>query len=169
MRGTLVKACFALALFAVAAAGAQGKRESVGPSIGASIGFTADPGTFLLTLEAPFRVAPGITVGPLLQLGLSDDWTIVAPTANVRYAFDSVGPALVSTSLILVAGFSVLSLSSFLMNSAMGQLTAITIVIALVMDFVLLPALLIEVDGTRETESKTKEERDNEHALAHAG
>ncbi len=88
MRGTLIRACFALTLFAVTAAGAQEKRESVGPSIGASIGFTADPGTFLLALEAPFRVAPHITVGPLLQLGLSDDWTIVAPTANVRYAFD---------------------------------------------------------------------------------
>ncbi len=90
MRGTLLKVCTALALVAttVTAATAQDQRETAGPSLGISFGFTADPENFLLAFEAPFGVAPGVTVGPLLQLGLSDDWTIVAPSANVRYAFD---------------------------------------------------------------------------------
>lgn len=61
----------------------------------------------------------------------------------VRYAFSSVGNALWTTSTVLVAGFLVLSLSSFEMNSGMGKLTAITIVFALVTDFLLLPSLLV--------------------------
>jgi len=61
----------------------------------------------------------------------------------VRYAFANVGKALVVTTLVLIAGFSVLSFSTFSMNSDMGILTAITIGIALITDFLLLPALLI--------------------------
>ena len=65
----------------------------------------------------------------------------------VRYAFKTVGKALVSTTLILTIGFSILGLSSFRMNSWMGQLTAIVIFLALVADFILLPALLLVMDG----------------------
>jgi predicted RND superfamily exporter protein len=61
----------------------------------------------------------------------------------VRYAFANVGKALVVTTVVLIAGFSVLSFSTFSMNSDMGILTAITIAIALITDFLLLPALLI--------------------------
>ncbi|MEM8961330.1 MAG: MMPL family transporter [Acidobacteriota bacterium] len=68
-----------------------------------------------------------------------------APDA-VRYAFRSVGGALWTTSMVLIAGFLVLSLSSFEMNAGMGRLTAITIVLALFTDFLLLPALLATVD-----------------------
>ena len=49
----------------------------------------------------------------------------------VRYAYSTVGRALVVTSIILVAGFGVLSTSAFGMNSAMGMMTAITIALAL--------------------------------------
>jgi len=61
----------------------------------------------------------------------------------VKYAFSTVGEALVATSVILVGGFLVLAQSSFAMNSDMAKLTAITIALALAVDFVLLPALLI--------------------------
>ncbi|MEM9555955.1 MAG: efflux RND transporter permease subunit [Acidobacteriota bacterium] len=64
----------------------------------------------------------------------------------VRFAFRSVGSALWTTSLVLVAGFLVLSLSSFDLNAGMGRLTAITIALALFVDFTLLPALLATVD-----------------------
>ncbi|BFM14733.1 MMPL family transporter [Maricurvus nonylphenolicus] len=64
----------------------------------------------------------------------------------VRYAFSSVGVAIVVTSLILVFGFSVLAQSSFGMNSNMAILTAISIFMALVADFLLLPVLLIKLD-----------------------
>ena len=68
------------------------------------------------------------------------------PDDAVRYAFSSVGMALIVTSIILVAGFSILSFSAFAMNSGMGKLTAITIIFALVADFLLLPPLLIKME-----------------------
>ncbi len=64
----------------------------------------------------------------------------------VRYAFSSVGVAIVVTSIILVIGFSVLAQSSFGMNSNMAILTAIAIILALVLDFLLLPVLLLKWD-----------------------
>lgn len=67
----------------------------------------------------------------------------------VRYAFSSVGVALVVTTIVLFAGFSVLTLSTFKVNADMGLLTAITIVIALVIDFLLLPPLLIKIEGKK--------------------
>ena len=47
---------------------------------------------------------------------------------------------MVVTTLILVVGFSILSMSTFRLNSWMGQLTAIVIVSALIIDLVFLPA-----------------------------
>ena len=64
----------------------------------------------------------------------------------VRYAFSSVGMALWVTTLVLVAGFLVLAQSHFELNSAMGLLTAVTISIALFVDFLFLPPLLMLVD-----------------------
>lgn len=68
-----------------------------------------------------------------------------APEA-VRYAFNSVGKAILVTSLILMAGFGVLAQSDFAMNSLMALLTAIAIAMALLADSLLLPALLIRLD-----------------------
>ncbi len=67
----------------------------------------------------------------------------------VRYAFSTVGVALTVTTIVLMAGFLVISQSNFLVNSQMGALTAVTIVIALIVDFLFLPALLIFVDKDR--------------------
>lgn len=61
----------------------------------------------------------------------------------VRYAFSTVGVALWVTSFVLVAGFLVLSLSSFGMNSDRGLLAAMAIAIALAIDFLFLPTLLL--------------------------
>jgi predicted RND superfamily exporter protein len=70
----------------------------------------------------------------------------LTPEAAVRYAFRNVGMALFTTSVVLVVGFMVLSLSSFELNSGMGLLTAIVISFALLADFLLLPPLLILFD-----------------------
>ncbi|TOM78226.1 RND transporter [Vibrio parahaemolyticus] len=64
----------------------------------------------------------------------------------VRYAFHTVGHALWITTVVLVAGFSVLAMSSFRLNADMGQLSAIVIFIALVVDFLFLPTLLMLFD-----------------------
>ena len=64
----------------------------------------------------------------------------------VRYAFSTVGTALVVTSFILVAGFSILSLSSFGLNAGMGMLTALVLLVALGADLLFLPPLLMQID-----------------------
>jgi hypothetical protein len=70
----------------------------------------------------------------------------------VQYAFGSVGRALWITTFVLVAGFTVLAQSSFKLNSDMGLLTAITILIALIVDFLFLPPLLMKLDnGSKES------------------
>ncbi|WP_031434969.1 efflux RND transporter permease subunit [Methylomarinum vadi] len=65
---------------------------------------------------------------------------------SVRFAFSTVGMALWITSVVLVCGFIVLSFSHFTMNSEMGLMTAITIAFALILDFLLLPPLLMTLD-----------------------
>ena len=65
----------------------------------------------------------------------------------IRYAFSSVGMALVATSLILVGGFLVLAQSAFDLNASMSRMAAITIVFALLADFLLLPSLLMKLDA----------------------
>jgi predicted RND superfamily exporter protein len=68
----------------------------------------------------------------------------------VHYAFGNVGSALLITTLVLVSGFTVLAQSSFKTNAEMGLLTAITLVIALVIDFLLLPPLLMLIDRDKD-------------------
>jgi hypothetical protein len=68
-----------------------------------------------------------------------------APDA-VRYAFKHVGRALLTTSIVLVAGFMVLAQSHFALNSGMGMLTSIIIVLALLADFFFLPPLLMKLE-----------------------
>ncbi len=67
----------------------------------------------------------------------------------VEHAFAHVGQALVATSAILIAGFAVLSTSSYAINQGLGRMTALIIAIALVADLSLLPALLLALARRR--------------------
>ena len=64
----------------------------------------------------------------------------------VRYVFNTVGQALWTTTAVLAAGFLVFATSGFEVSWALGLLVTITIVFALVADFLLLPTLLMAVD-----------------------
>jgi len=64
----------------------------------------------------------------------------------VRYAFNSVGIALLVTSIVLIAGFMILAQSHFVMNAENGLVTSIVIALALAIDFMLLPPLLIKFE-----------------------
>jgi len=66
---------------------------------------------------------------------------------SVRSTFSHSGVAILFTTIILSSGFFVLSFSSFKMNSDVGILTSMIIVFALLGDFLLLPALLVELDN----------------------
>ncbi len=76
-----------------------------------------------------------------------------APEA-VRYAFNNVGRALLYTSIILVAGFAILATSAFKLNSGMGMLSALIVTLALIADFLLLPALLIKIEEKNDAKLK---------------
>ncbi|MEO1657045.1 MAG: MMPL family transporter [Pseudomonadota bacterium] len=71
----------------------------------------------------------------------------------IRYSFNTVGLAIIVNTIILSIGFSVLMFSTFKVTVDMGLLTSLSIVFALVLDFLLLPALLIWTDGDRSTQT----------------
>jgi len=70
----------------------------------------------------------------------------------VRYAFNSVGLALLVTSVVLVVGFMILAQSHFYLNSSMGLLTSAVIMLALIIDLTLLPALLMKFSSSNKGE-----------------
>ena len=51
-------------------------------------GFTADPTLFLLGVEGSHAVSEYVRIGPLVQLGIEDDRTIVASTVNFQFVLD---------------------------------------------------------------------------------
>ena len=68
------------------------------------------------------------------------------PINSVRYSLSTVGAALAIASVILILGFLVLSTSPFFINAMTGLIVAMTIAAALVLDFLLLPPLLLLFD-----------------------
>lgn len=106
------------------------------------------------------RVGLALSVLVALTLGIVVDDTIhfmskylrgrrdydMSPDRAVRYAFHNVGTAIWVTTTILAAGFMVLAFSGFKINSDMGLMTAMTIVMALILDFFFLPTLLMKVE-----------------------
>ncbi len=68
--------------------------------------------------------------------------------ASINYSFHIVGRALVTTTVILVTGFSMMLLSPLLPTANTGALLCITLVMALVVDFTLLPNMLRRFDFT---------------------
>jgi predicted RND superfamily exporter protein len=111
------------------------------------------------------RVGLGLSVVVAMTLGIVVDDTVHFMTKYlrarreykmdkhnaVRYSFNTVGTAMWVTTIALVAGFLVLTFSGFKLNSEMGLLTAITITLALTMDFLFLPTLLMKVDRQADT------------------
>jgi len=107
------------------------------------------------------QVGLGLSVVTGMTLGIVVDDTVhflskylrarreqgLDPQGAVRYAFHTVGIALVVTTLVLIAGFMVLAQSAFKLNADMGMLTALTIGFALLADFIFLPPLLMKVDN----------------------
>ena len=70
---------------------------------------------------------------------------LTAPEA-VRSTFRTVGQALWTTTVVLSLGFLVFASSGFELSWALGLLIAITLVCALIADFLLLPPLLMAID-----------------------
>ena len=67
----------------------------------------------------------------------------------VTFAFETVGIALIATSIILVANFGVMGFSHYYPNAATGILTSLTITFALVIHFLFFVPLLLTIDAKR--------------------
>ncbi len=78
----------------------------------------------------------------------------LTPPEAVRRAFNTVGTAMWITTVALVVGFGVLTISPYKMSADMGLMSAMTIAFALVLDFLLLPALLLKLDRSRATKAR---------------
>jgi len=112
------------------------------------------------------QVGLGLSVVVAMTLGIVVDDTVhfiskylrahrehnMPPPEAIRYAFHTVGTAMWVTTAALVAGFMVLALSGFRMNADMGLLSAVTILLALALDFLFLPTLLMKTYRKRRRE-----------------
>ncbi len=86
----------------------------------------------------------------------------------IRYAFNSVGIALVVTTFILFANFGILAFSDYGMNAQMGLMTAVTIVVALLVDFFFLPPLLLLlVQNKKKRMAKKERKLESRNAASH--
>lgn len=65
---------------------------------------------------------------------------------SLKNVMNKAGQALFMTSFILVIGFGMFTLSDFIPNIKFGFLCSLTIAIALLTDFFLLPAILLKLD-----------------------
>ena len=88
-----------------------------------------------------------------------------APDA-VRYAFRTVGTAILGTTFIVAIGFAMLGLSTFRVTSYMGLLTSLTVASALAVDFLLLPTLLIAFDR-RKSEERDIDPSERSQSMPH--
>lgn len=68
------------------------------------------------------------------------------PAKAIRHSFKTVGRALFITSVVLSAGFAILGLSHMYTTVEVGTMMSITILVALVVDFLFLPPLLLYFD-----------------------
>ncbi len=83
----------------------------------------------------------------------------LAPEAAIRYAFHEAGSAMIVTTAILASGFAILAMSSFLPNATMSLLTTIAILLALPVDLLLLPLLVLWIDREPQTSASSEDVR----------
>jgi len=115
------------------------------------------------------QIGIGLSVVFGMTLGIVVDYTVhflskflrakrennLSTEDAIRYAFSTVGVALLVTTFILFANFAVLAISDFSMNADMGLMTAVTIVVALLVDFFFLPPLLLFLVGNKRNAKRT--------------
>ena len=129
------------------------------------MGIRIKPSTVLV-----FSVALGITIDVTIRFLVNFKQELVRhddSIANtVHRTIHDTGLSIIYTSLILIAGFSVFILSQFDGTKSLGYLTSITLLLAMVTNLVLLPALLLWMDKVIEKKNNAlqflMEEDDND-------
>lgn len=118
------------------------------------MGIRIKPSTVLV-----FSVALGITIDVTIrflvnfkqELAQHDD----SIGDTVHRTIRDTGLSIIYTSLILVAGFGVFALSRFDGTKSLGYLTSMTLLLAMVANLVLLPALLLWMDKVIEKRNRS--------------
>ena len=118
------------------------------------MGIRIKPSTVLV-----FSVALGITIDVTIrflvnfkqELAQHDD--SIADT--VQRTIRDTGLSIIYTSLILIAGFGVFILSQFDGTKSLGYLTSMTLLLAMVTNLILLPALLLWMDKVIERKNNS--------------
>ncbi len=78
-----------------------------------------------------------------------------SPTEAIVPTFKLVGRPLLTTTLIFALGFLVFGASGLATNQTLGVLVGLTVVIALMADFLLFPPLLVALDKTKALVTRT--------------
>lgn len=118
-------------------------------------GIPIKPSTVLV-----FSVALGITVDVTIrflvnfkqELSRHDDNI----AATVKRTIHDTGLSIIYTSLILIAGFGVFALSQFDGTKSLGYLTSLTLLLAMVTNLTLQPALLLWIDRAKQKKIDTE-------------
>lgn len=109
------------------------------------VGIPIKPSTVLV-----FSVALGITIDVTIRFLVNFKQELVNHdddiAATVRRTIHDTGLSIIYTSLILVAGFGVFALSQFDGTKSLGYLTSLTLLLAMVTNLTLQPALLLWMD-----------------------
>ncbi|MFT4908525.1 MAG: putative RND superfamily exporter protein/cytochrome P450 [Oleispira sp.] len=114
------------------------------------------------------RIGIGVAAVATLTLGLVVDDTIhflhrfnqarrAGKSAEdaVSETLSTTGMAMITITLVFAGGFGALSMSHYSANADLGLMTAVTIVIALIMDLIVLPAFLIKLYGGKDNNSES--------------
>jgi predicted RND superfamily exporter protein len=112
-------------------------------------GIAIKPSTVLV-----FSVALGITIDVTIRFLVNFKQELVRHDDNiavtVKRTIRDTGLSIIYTSLILIAGFGVFALSEFDGTKSLGYLTSLTLLLAMVTNLTLQPALLLWIDKARQ-------------------
>jgi len=118
------------------------------------VGIRIKPSTVLV-----FSVALGITVDVtirfLVNFKQEMQWHDDNIATTVRRTIHDTGLSIIYTSLILTAGFAVFILSQFDGTKSLGYLTSLTLLLAMITNLTLQPALLLWMDKVIERRNKS--------------
>ena len=125
-------------------------------------------GAFMMLLGKPLDIGTVLVTSTCLGIAVDDTihflsnynkWRKLglSPTISVAHVLTHTGPALMVTTLILVAAFSTFAFASFVPNINFGIITAIVLSTALFTDATLLPAILLRRKAEVPVESRTAE------------
>jgi predicted RND superfamily exporter protein len=121
--------------------------------------------TYLVTLGRPLEIASVCSFTVCLGIAVDDSIHFLtryqdervsgkSPSAAVRSAFIGVGTALITTTLVLIAGFATVLSSDLPGHRTFASMACWTIGAALIGDLVFLPALLLCFDRTDPRQSR---------------